>query len=224
MRVAARPTDHRLVTSRRAGQHARDTTRQLAVRVLLAVVALVAVGLAVGTVLGFRSTGFALAEVVAIAAMLFLDRVAFPVVDRWDRGADGEEHVGRILDGLHDSGWLTLHDVDTGRGNIDPVLVGPGGVLTVETKSHPGRLAVAHLDERMLKQAYAQAKHVERITGHKATALLVFSRAYLDRPVGQRRGVTVLPARMLGRHLARRRELAPPEVADLHRRLSAALA
>jgi len=94
----------------------------------------------------------------------------------------------------------------------------------VETKSHRGRLTVDHLDERMLRQAYAQAKHLERITGQRVGPLLVFSDAYLDRPVSRRRGVTVLPARMLAGHLDRRHSrLTPAQVDDLHRRLAATL-
>ena len=121
-------------------------------------------------------------------------------------------------------GWRAIHDVDTGRGNIDHVLVGPGGILTVETKSHRGRVAVEHLDERMFKQAYAQAKHLERITGQRVAPLLVFSDAYLDRPLSRRRGVAVLPARMLAGYLDRRRaRLSPAQIDDLHRRLAAAL-
>jgi hypothetical protein len=200
-------------------------TRKLATRVLITIAGLIAVGLGVGLLSGFGSMTFAAAEVVAIAGLVLLDRLACPIVDRWDRGAEGEEHVGAILDSLNVHGWLTIHDVDTGRGNIDHVLVGPGGVLTVETKSHRGRLSVARLDERMLKQAYAEAKYVEGIVGHTVAPLLVFSRAYLDRPVSRQRGVLVMPARMLAGHLARRpARLSATEVADLHRRLSTAIA
>jgi hypothetical protein len=163
-------------------------------------------------------------EIAVIAGLLWLDLRTIPAMERWRRGASGEEHVGRILDGLARDGWLAIHDVNTGRGNIDHVLVGPGGTLTVETKSHRGRVAVEHLDERMFKQAYAQAKHLERITGQRVAPLLVFSEAYLDRPVSRRRGVTVLPARMLAGHLARRpTRLSVAQVNDLHRRLAAAL-
>ena len=77
----------------------------------------------------------------------------------------------------------------------------------------------------MLKQAYAQARHVERVSGLQAAPLLVFSRAYLDRPVSRRRGVTVLPARLLVGHLERRPSLlSPTEVSEAHRRLSTVLA
>jgi len=76
----------------------------------------------------------------------------------------------------------------------------------------------------MLKQAYAERKTLERLTGMRADALLVFSRAYLDRPVSRQRGVLVLPARMLAGHLAcRERKLDAAEVDRIHSQLVAAL-
>jgi Nuclease-related domain len=51
-----------------------------------------------------------------------------------------------------------LHDVSLGRGNIDHVVVGPGGTFTVETKSHRGSRRVDNLDARMLSQAYVEKK------------------------------------------------------------------
>jgi hypothetical protein len=66
---------------------------------------------------------------------------------------------------------------------------------------------------------------LERVAGRRATALLVFSRAYLiGRPVTRQRGVEVLPARMLAGHLRRARQLLSPEEArQLHDRLRQAL-
>jgi hypothetical protein len=77
----------------------------------------------------------------------------------------------------------------------------------------------------MLRQAYAQAKHLERLLGTTVAPLLVFSRAYLvGRPVSRQRGVMVLPARMLAEHLARRpARLSPTQVAELHMRALAVL-
>jgi hypothetical protein len=199
-------------------------TRRLAARVLPAIVTLVAVGAAVGLLFGFDGLPFAVAEIAAIAGLFALDRLALPIVDRWDRGADGEEHVGAVLDDLRSAGWLAIHDADLGRGNVDHIVIGPGGILTVETKSHAGRVSVARIDQRWLKQAYAEAKVVERLADHEVTPLLVFSRAYLDRPVSRHRGVTVLPARMLAGHLVRRPILlTAPEIANIHTRISAAL-
>lgn len=57
----------------------------------------------------------------------------------WRIGAAAEESIGRELDSLRDHGWHVLHSVTVGAGesDIDHVLVGPGGVLTVNSKHHP---------------------------------------------------------------------------------------
>ncbi len=210
--------------TRRAGQHARATTRRIARRALAAVALLTVAGIAGTLFFGFRSWASIGLLAAVVVALKLIDRVEGSRVERWDRGADGEERVGEIIDALAGDGWHGIHDVDLGRGNIDHVLVGPAGVLTVETKSHGGRLAVDRIDEAMLRQAYAQAKAVERVTDGPVAPLLLFSRAFLDRPCSRRRGVTILPARLLRGHLARRpRVLAADEVARLHARLLAAL-
>lgn len=59
----------------------------------------------------------------------------------WRVGADGEEAIGSRLDKLTKHGWYVLHAVPVGnRGSdIDHVVIGPGGVFTVNTKKHPGK-------------------------------------------------------------------------------------
>src|SRR4029077_1101345 len=95
-------------------------------------------------------------------------------------------------------GWQVIHDVSFGRGNIDHVIVGPGGIYTVETKSRRAAALVDDLDPETLSPSYAEMKTLERITGMEVQALLVFSHAYVvDRVPARRRGVTILPARML---------------------------
>jgi Nuclease-related domain len=213
-----------LEMTRVAGQHARRRVRVLALRALLVLTCVVVVTVIAGLALGWKSLPFMIVELAAIGAMSLLDKLAFPIIDRWDRGATGEEAVGKILDSLAGEGWRPIHDLDTGRGNIDHVVIGPGGVFTVETKSHPGRIRAANVDPAMLRQSYAQCKALERITGIRADPLLVFSRAYLTPAVSRQRGVTVLPARMLAGHLARRgRRLDVTEVERIHGQLSAAL-
>jgi hypothetical protein len=210
--------------TRAAGQHARRRVRVLAIRALIVIGGIVSVTVIAAAALGWRSLPFVLVELAAIGGLLAIDRFAMPVIDRWDRGAEGEEHVGKLLDGLVDHGWRPLHDVSLGRGNIDHILIGPGGLFAIETKSHPGRINVARIDPAMLKQAYAERKTLERLTGMKADALLVFSRAYLVPAVSRQRGVLVLPARMLAGHLARREpRLDAAEVDRIHSRLVAAL-
>lgn len=207
-----------------AGQHARAMKNRQAKRGVTAVVlvfgvlviALVALGL------GWATVGV---EAIVIAALVFIDRYLGPIVDRWRSGALGEEHVGAVIDGLRPLGWLALHDVSTGRGNIDHVLVGPGGIFTIETKGHGGTINTAAIEPWMLKQAYAEAKFVERAIGDKVQPLLVFSRAYLT-PAGisSRDGVTIVAARMLHGHLSRREtRLTADQALALHDRLSAAL-
>lgn len=60
----------------------------------------------------------------------------------WRVGARGEQLVGRELARLiaKDPRWLCLHAVPVGTegSDIDHVVIGPGGVFTLNTKHHPG--------------------------------------------------------------------------------------
>jgi hypothetical protein len=214
------------MSARHAGQHARETGRRKARLWLFVLATMVAAAITVVLVGHLSAAGLIAVELSLLAGLLLLDRCAAPVVERWGRGAAGEEHVGHLLEQLETEGWRTLHDVDTGRGNIDTIAVGPGGVFTIEVKSHAGRLPPERIEPAWLRQAYVQSKWLERTTGRPATAMLVFSRAYLvPRPVSRRRGVVVLPARMLADHLRGYPQLlSAGEVRRLQHRLGQALA
>lgn len=55
-------------------------------------------------------------------------------------GADGEEMVARRLRRLDPNVWHVLHSVLVGEEvDIDHVVIGPGGVLTLNDKHHPGK-------------------------------------------------------------------------------------
>lgn len=58
----------------------------------------------------------------------------------WYRGALGEIQVAKVLKNLGPD-WTVLHAVPVGSGtsDIDHVLIGPGGVFTVNTKNHSGQ-------------------------------------------------------------------------------------
>lgn len=58
----------------------------------------------------------------------------------WYRGALGEIQVAKVLKSLG-TGWTVLHAVPVGSGtsDIDHVLIGPGGILTINTKNHSGQ-------------------------------------------------------------------------------------
>jgi len=63
-----------------------------------------------------------------------------PDARSWYRGALGEIEVARIL-GRLDHQWRVLHAVPVGSGgaDIDHVVIGPGGVFTINTKNHTGK-------------------------------------------------------------------------------------
>lgn len=89
----------------------------------------------------------------------------------WRVGADGEETVGARLERLQENGWQVLHSVKVGnRGSdIDHVLIGPGGVFTVNTKNH--RTASVWVAERTLmvngkKKHYLRNSHFEAERAH----------------------------------------------------------
>jgi hypothetical protein len=59
----------------------------------------------------------------------------------WRVGADGEETVGARLEKLRKHGWHVLHAVPVGErdSDIDHVVIGHGGVYTLNTKNHKGK-------------------------------------------------------------------------------------
>ena len=214
------------VSTRRheAGAHVQAEADRRWRRLLIVVVGSLAVtGIAF---VAFGGHGLLLIEVElgALLVMVIASAAIQPSAERWARGAAGERKVGATLEGLGPD-WHVLHDIYLGRGNIDHIVVGPGGVYTVETKSHRGRISVERIEDKMLKQAYAEKKLLEGITGLKVDALLVFSQAYLVGSVpAHRRGVTVIPERMVARYFERRRpQITAAEATDIAARLRLAL-
>jgi Nuclease-related domain len=212
-------------TSRTAGQYARATVTRLRLRTLVTLGVLAVATALLGRLFGLHSALFLASEVALLMSMFVISRYVLPLVDRRDRGAKGEEQVGGLLDGLAGAEWRVMHDVSFGHGNVDHVLVGPAGVFTVETKSHPGPVRVGQVHGRTLSQAQAQRRAIERVTGVNVEPLLVFSHAWVDRPMARRKGVRVLPARMLSGYLARGgATLSQEEIDRVHGLLARALA
>ncbi|MCC0095943.1 NERD domain-containing protein [Streptomyces flavotricini] len=59
--------------------------------------------------------------------------------DSWYTGLAGERRVGRELKRLSPLGWRTLHGVEKSNGgDIDHLVIGPGGVFSINTKTHKG--------------------------------------------------------------------------------------
>jgi len=78
----------------------------------------------------------------------------------WRVGTQGEEYIGAKLDRLTGRGWHILHSVPVGKrgSDIDHVVIGPGGIFTVNTKNHR--------DKRIWV-----GKHQIRVNGHPVTYL-----------------------------------------------------
>jgi hypothetical protein len=152
----------------------------------------------------------------------------------WRVGAVGEQAVGRKL-GKLDESWRVLHGVNLGdRGDVDHLLIGPAGVLVLNTKRHPrarvkvGRAAVFVRGHQTsyIAQAHRQAQRVQlalsAATGRVvyAAPVLVFqghrslSGWFLHRPGT----VQVLPAWALlwWLRLSGRPTLGPVEVDELY--------
>jgi hypothetical protein len=60
----------------------------------------------------------------------------------WRRGAAGERRTARLLAPLERRGWAVLHDlaIPGSKANIDHLVIGPGGVVVIDTKQYRGRL------------------------------------------------------------------------------------
>lgn len=63
--------------------------------------------------------------------------------ERERKGAEGEELTSSVLRPLRRHGWRVVHDVEyPGRGNVDHLLIGPGGIIAVDSKYTSERLWV----------------------------------------------------------------------------------
>lgn len=109
--------------------------------------------------------------------------------EAWAKGAAGERATASTLAGLPD-GYVVLHDLPIPRSsaNIDHVVIGPTGVITVETKhySHDvvirggkARTGTWPLD-KVVAQATGQAETVARLLDIPVTPLVAIQRANID--------------------------------------------
>lgn len=218
---------------RTAGQYARATVQRLRLRTLVWLGALAVETAAAGKIFGLHDVRFIAAEMALLVSMFLISHFVLPAVDRRERGASGEEHVGALLDSFcaddrdtdeDGARWSVMHDVTLGRGNVDHLLIGPGGVFTIETKSHPGPVRVARVHGATLEQAHAERKAIEGLTDVNTEPLIVYSRAWIDRPLARRKGVRLLPARMLTRYLRTRpRRLSREQIEVAHEQVVQAL-
>lgn len=112
----------------------------------------------------------------------------------WRIGADGEETVGSKLSRLADQGWRVLHSVPVGERDvdIDHVLIGPAGVFTINTKTHPGKRVTVYSKAIYVGGTRTDYLRNSRHEAERASKLL--SRA-VERPVIVKPVLVILTAR-----------------------------
>ncbi|MEU0938953.1 nuclease-related domain-containing protein [Embleya sp. NPDC005971] len=126
--------------------------------------------------------------------------------DRWERGARGERRTARSLDLAR--GWIALHDraIPGSRANLDHLVIGPAGVLYVDTKNwtsprsrariEGGRLSYGRYDQtRAVASVMWEASRVQAALGVPVRAIIsVHGQPHLPRAGTLVDTVTVLPA------------------------------
>ena len=196
----------------------------------------VAAVLAAGVIAGLLATQVTpdLAELLAVTAAAGLGwRLRFrPSANTraWRRGATGERRTARLLAPLERQGWAVLHDlvIPGTKANIDHVVIGPGGVLVIDSKQYRGRL---HLDQygmvwhgrhllvsslRKVRWQADQADEVLGIADITVAAIVAVHGTSVPWGVVQADGVTIVPARRMPDLLqALPRILGPERVAWL---------
>ncbi|MFJ7074446.1 nuclease-related domain-containing protein [Streptomyces sp. NPDC098781] len=96
--------------------------------------------------------------------------------DSWRKGMTGERRVGAELDRLRRHGWRVLHSIPLPREvDLDHLLIGPGGVFSVNTKNHSRKAVWVGDDavqvnhgrpEPYARKSRAEAKRVQRVLEH----------------------------------------------------------
>lgn len=208
------------------GKAGESTRRMQWSRMAVALVILLLIWLAtfvysrnVKTVLSFGLTGSLAVGAIFVIGIKLLEKKANVTIKhakQAERGAVAEERTGKILDGLPEGNFV-VHDFDTGRGNIDHILVGPKGIFTLEVKSHRGTVTFDNgsllrdgkpFEKDFVKQAWAECFAVREILTEweikepVAEPLIVFSNAFV-KVRGKANGVAVINLKFLPSYLER---------------------
>jgi hypothetical protein len=102
--------------------------------------------------LGEFDAGLILGGVLGMIVWTWDDPPEF--IAKWKRGAEGERQTGRVLKKLEARSWKSVHDRAGKYGNLDHVVVGPGGVFLLDSKNLSGAIT---LEDAGLKTEYTDA-------------------------------------------------------------------
>jgi hypothetical protein len=126
----------------------------------------------------------------------------------WRRGAAGERRTARLLAPLERRGWAVLHDlaIPGTQANIDHLVIGPSGVIVVDSKRYRGRLRLdsygmvwhgRHLLVSALRRvlwAADQADEALGVADVQVAAIVAVHDARVPWGLLQADGVTIVPA------------------------------
>jgi hypothetical protein len=91
---------------------------------------------------------FTVGGVYGMVAWLWTEPPEF--IAKWKRGAEGERKTGRVLRRLEPE-WQSVHGREAKYGDLDHIVVGPGGVFVLDSKNLTGSIT---LDEQGLTAMY----------------------------------------------------------------------
>jgi hypothetical protein len=120
------------------------------------------------------------------AAMAFfvVARISPPAwIENWQVGAWGEQATAKVLRPLQREGWVVLHDLPMGKGNVDHLVVGPGGVYLLDSKRlagsvtvEAGDVTVRRLDDPDLSYRHPGTPHLMNLARQTHQRVLETSR------------------------------------------------
>jgi hypothetical protein len=177
------------------------------------IVALIAAGMAAWLVAARVAPNLAGPAGVTVAAGLgwLLRFRRSPDTMAWRRGAAGERRTARLLAPLERRGWAVLHDlaIPNSQANIDHLVIGPGGVVAIDSKHYQGRLRLdadgmvwrgRHLLVSALRKTLWEADQADEVLGIadlQVAAVVAVHGASIPWGLLRAEGVTVVPARRL---------------------------
>jgi Nuclease-related domain len=182
-------------------------TRTMPRRVIVVLAAGLAVGLLAAQVAPDLAGLLALLAAACMAWRLWF-RPSFDSL-AWRRGAAGERRTARLLAPLERQGWAVLHDlaIPGSAANIDHLVIGPSGVVVIDTKQYRGRLHLdrygllwhgRHLLVSALRKVRWQADQADEVLGVadiQVAAIVAVHGVSVPWGCLEADGVTVLPAR-----------------------------
>jgi hypothetical protein len=129
----------------------------------------------------------------------------------WRRGAAGEQRTAQLLAPLERRGWAVLHDlaIPGSTANLDHLVIGPDGVVAIDSKQYRGQLHVdrdgmvwhgRHLLVSALRTTLWEADQADEVLGIadlQVAAIVAVHGASVPWGELQAEGVTVVPARRL---------------------------